>query len=204
MKKTIKLKESDLHRIIEQTINEMPSLDTLHAAKNASWDKVKRMQGKYGANDPGARRAYDQYKNIARGYDRQRSTEVGDDERRQMNRDNRNNMIDRGELGYVKGKGWRRANNESINHIVSESIRKALNEAEDGGWVVDSNEAREAYEFALENGFSKEELDSAIIEALSTDELAACLAYIFRMYDFRPWGDRQDAMESEDDEDYED
>ena len=60
MKKTIKLKESDLHRIIEQTINEMPSLDTLHAAKNASWNKVKRMQGKYGANNPGDKSAYDQ------------------------------------------------------------------------------------------------------------------------------------------------
>ena len=71
---------------------------------------------------------------------------------------------------------------------------------------TEAGEAQEAYEFAIDNGFSKEALDSAIVQTLSTDALAESLAYIFRMEDFKEWAKRQDArenaMDDEDDEDY--
>lgn len=143
MKRTIKLTESDLHRIIEQVINEMPSLDTLHAAKLASWNKTKKLGDKYGENDPRSRRAYDQYKNICNGYNDQHKKEVGDDDRRNLNRAARNKEIDNGDLKYVSGKGWRRNKNESLDRIVRESIKRALRESEDEfvphGYFADSN-----------------------------------------------------------------
>lgn len=86
---------------------------------------------------------------------------------------------------------------ESVKRIVKQ--RKKLNEAEDYGWVVESSEAREAYDFACEY-FGQENLNQDIVDALSTDELAACLAFIFRMNDFREWDERNDGDFEEDDE----
>ena len=120
----IRLSESDLHRIIEQVINEMPSLDTLHAAKHASWNKTKKLGDKYGEYDPRSRRAYDQYKNICKGYEDQEEKEVGNDGRRQLNRAARNKEIDNGDLKYVSGKGWRRDKNESLDRIVRDARRQ--------------------------------------------------------------------------------
>lgn len=135
--------ESRINRIIEQVINEMPSLDTLHAAKHASWNKTKKLGDKYGEYDPRSRRAYDQYKNICKGYEDQEEKEVGNDGRRQLNRAARNKEIDNGDLKYVSGKGWRRDKNESLDRIVRESIKRALRESEDEfvphGYFADSN-----------------------------------------------------------------
>lgn len=69
---------------------------------------------------------------------------------------------------------------------LTNMIREAVVEAVNGGWVVDDNEARDAYEFAA-NTLGKETIDSAIIRAMPDKTLAEILAYIFRMYDFREW-----------------
>lgn len=76
--------------------------------------------------------------------------------------------------------------------------RKPITAAESYGWVVEESEAWEAYEFACDY-LGKETVDAEIIQGLSTDELAESLAYMFRMYDFREWYNRNG-----EDEDYED
>lgn len=76
-----------------------------------------------------------------------------------------------------------------IHKIVKESVNKILSEAENGGWVVDSSEAEEAYNMAAEE-FGYEDLNSMIVRCLGTEALAQCLAYIFRQYDFRKWKSR--------------
>ena len=76
-----------------------------------------------------------------------------------------------------------------LKDIINESIKRVVTEAENGGWVVDSSEAQEAYDMAVEY-MGKETIDDAIIRCLTSDQLAECLAYIFRMYDFREWGER--------------
>ena len=76
-----------------------------------------------------------------------------------------------------------------LRGLVHEAVKNVLNEGESGGWIVDSSEAEEAYELAVEH-MGKETVDSAIVRALSSDALADCLAYIFRMYDFTEWRSR--------------
>lgn len=71
------------------------------------------------------------------------------------------------------------------------SSKRPIKSAVDGGWEVDSSEANDAYDFAMEY-FGEDELNRQIIQALGTDELAACLAYIFRMNDFREWDEYKD------------
>ena len=82
-----------------------------------------------------------------------------------------------------------------LRNIIQESVKKVLNEAINGGWEVETDEARDAYDFAVEK-MGKETIDNAIIMALSDDALAQCLAYIFRMYEFREW----DAYKAEQEE----
>lgn len=63
-----------------------------------------------------------------------------------------------------------------------------LKEAESYGWKVNDWQAKEAYEFAIESGYWDEEsLNADIVQAISDSELAACLAFIFRMNDFQEW-----------------
>lgn len=83
-----------------------------------------------------------------------------------------------------------------LRGMIREAVKNALNEGESGGWVVDSSEAEEAYNLAVER-MGKETIDSAIIRAMSSEALADCLAYIFRMYDFREWQSRFDNEEDE-------
>ena len=71
-------------------------------------------------------------------------------------------------------------------HIVENTVKKILKEAENGGWVVDSSEAQEAYNLAVQE-MGEDTINSAIIRVLSDETLAQCLAYIFRQYDFRQW-----------------
>jgi hypothetical protein len=75
-------------------------------------------------------------------------------------------------------------------------VRESLLEAENGGWVVDDSEAMEAYALAEEK-LGKEEIDTAIIRAMSTHQLAEILAYIFRMYDFREWDEYKSNKDSD-------
>ena len=86
---------------------------------------------------------------------------------------------------------------ESVKRIVKQ--RKKLNEADNYGWVVESSEAREAYDFACEY-FGQEKLNQDIVDAIGTDELAACLAFIFRMNDFREWENRSTNSVEDNDE----
>ena len=76
-----------------------------------------------------------------------------------------------------------------LKNIINESVKRIVAEAENGGWVVDSSEAQEAYDMAVEY-MGKETINDAIIRCLTSDQLAECLAYIFRMYDFREWSER--------------
>lgn len=69
-----------------------------------------------------------------------------------------------------------------------------LNEAESYGWVVEDYQAQEAYEFACDY-FGEDELNSQIVSCISNEELASCLAYIFRMNDFREW---EESLENQD------
>ncbi len=69
--------------------------------------------------------------------------------------------------------------------------KKSINEAEDYGWVVEDEDAQEAYEFACDY-FGKEKMADDIVATLTNSQLAASLAYIFRMNDFREWNKYQE------------
>ena len=75
---------------------------------------------------------------------------------------------------------------QDLRGIVENTIKKVLKEAESGGWVVDSSEAQEAYNLAVQE-MGEETINSAIVRCLGDETLAQCLAYIFRQYDFRQW-----------------
>lgn len=77
----------------------------------------------------------------------------------------------------------------NLRRIVKESVNKILKEAESFGWVVDSSEAQEAYNMAVEH-MGEEEINRAIVRSLGNETLAQCLAFIFRNYDFREWDNR--------------
>ena len=82
-----------------------------------------------------------------------------------------------------------RLTEQDLHRMVMESVDSILNEAENGGWVVDSSEAEEAYDLAAQE-FGNDKLNAAIVRCLGEDALAQCLAFIFRQYDFRQWKDR--------------
>ena len=86
------------------------------------------------------------------------------------------------------------------------SGRRPITAAESYGWEVPDDRAQEAYDFAIESGWWDEaSLNEDIVRAISSDELAACLAFIFRNNDFQPWDDHLNGVESEDeDEDFDD
>ena len=76
-----------------------------------------------------------------------------------------------------------------LHKMIRESVKKIISEAENGGWVVDTTEAQEAYELAVRE-LGEETINSAIVRSLGDETLAQCLAYIFRQYDFRQWQSR--------------
>lgn len=78
---------------------------------------------------------------------------------------------------------------KDLHNIVKESVKRIIKEAENGGWVVDSSEAQEAYNLAVQE-MGEETINSAIVRCLGDETLAQCLAYIFRQYDFREWQSR--------------
>lgn len=83
----------------------------------------------------------------------------------------------------------------------SAKSKRPIKAAESYGWVVDDWEAQEAYDFAIESGWWDEaSLNADIVKAISQEELAACLAFIFRNNDFQEWNERND---SDDDDEYE-
>lgn len=82
-----------------------------------------------------------------------------------------------------------RLTEKNLHNIVKESVNRIIKEAENGGWVVDSSEAQEAYNLAVQE-IGEEKVNSAIVRCLGDETLAQCLAYIFRQYDFREWQSR--------------
>ena len=78
------------------------------------------------------------------------------------------------------------------NEKPIENSKKPIKSAVDGGWVVDDYEADDAYNFAIEY-FGEDNLNNQIIRAMSNEELAACLAFIFRMNDFREWEEHKNS-----------
>ena len=82
-----------------------------------------------------------------------------------------------------------RLTESDLQKIVKESAEKIIKEAESGGWVVDTTEAQEAYNLAVQE-MGEETINSAIVRSLGDETLAQCLAYIFRQYDFREWHSR--------------
>lgn len=79
-------------------------------------------------------------------------------------------------------------NENELRRIITETLAEAVSY----GWEVGNNEVNEAYELGCEH-FGKDKLNSMIVETLSTDELAKSLAFIFRMYDFREWDERNNS-----------
>lgn len=71
-----------------------------------------------------------------------------------------------------------------------------VKEAESYGWIVDDNDATEAYDFAAQY-FGNEELNKKIVAAMGNEELAHCLAFIFRMNEFKEWYEYKDRKEDE-------
>lgn len=84
-----------------------------------------------------------------------------------------------------------RLTEQDLRRIVEESAKRIIKEAESGGWVVDSSEAQEAYDLAVQE-MGEETINSAIVRCLGDETLAQCLAYIFRQYDFKQWQSRYD------------
>lgn len=84
-----------------------------------------------------------------------------------------------------------RLTESELRNIVEESTKRIIKEAESGGWIVDSSEAQEAYNLAVQE-MGEETINSAIVRSLGDEALAQCLAYIFRQYDFREWESRFD------------
>lgn len=84
-----------------------------------------------------------------------------------------------------------RINRDQLRNIVSEAVKKYLNEAESYGWVVEDNEAELAYDFAAYE-LGNDELNKAIVRAMSDSTLAQILAHIFRMYDLKGWQQYRD------------
>lgn len=79
---------------------------------------------------------------------------------------------------------------------TEKTTKRPIKAAESYGWVVNDWEAREAYEFALDY---MPDLADQVVGCMSSEELAACLAFLFRMNDFREWEER-DSEEEEDEE----
>jgi len=76
-----------------------------------------------------------------------------------------------------------------LREIVRNVLKESVFEAENGGWTVDTTEAQEAYELAAQE-LGEDEINKAIVRCLGDAALAECLAYVFRMYDFRQWQSR--------------
>ena len=82
------------------------------------------------------------------------------------------------------------AQEKYLKNLISESVKRALKEAENGGWVVENNEVEKAMNMAIEH-FGEEYVNEAIVRTLTTDQIAESLAYLFRMWDFEEWNNRK-------------
>lgn len=92
----------------------------------------------------------------------------------------------------------RKKNNIKSNRKIN---RRPIKAAESYGWVVDDWRAQEAYDFAIDSGWWNEaDLNADIVRAISQEELAACLAFIFRNNDFQAWNEYSEGSDDEDED----
>ena len=107
MKRRIKLSESQLHRIIKESvkraINEI-SLDTIDSAGDAACEKYDKLGQQYGEADPRTKHALDQcykfkdyYKDEYDSSNLAKRARMKDNQQRRLN----------GTRRYINGKGWR-------------------------------------------------------------------------------------------------
>ena len=99
-------------------------------------------------------------------------------------------------MRHLKPSKSRRPISASKRRPMRKSNIKA---AESYGWVVEDWDAQEAYEFACDY-FGEEDLNAQIVKAISNDELAACLAFIFRMNEFSEWEEYKNGADEEDED----
>ena len=103
------------------------------------------------------------------------------------------------ELNSACNKRRFNSNRRSVNsrrqlRANSSRCRRGLNCADNYGWVVENSEASEAYDLACEY-YGADDINAAIVRCLSVDQLADCLAYLFRQYDFTEWQERKNGNE---------
>ena len=84
-------------------------------------------------------------------------------------------------------------NESTLMKVIAECTRKALNEANSYGWVVEDEEAEMAYDFFVEEMGGNEEADRAIVKTMGNHALADILAYLFRMYNLKGWEEYRDS-----------
>lgn len=84
-----------------------------------------------------------------------------------------------------------RLNESQLKQIVNECVKNVLMEANSYGWEVDDSEATLAYEYMAQE-IGNEDLNAAIIRAMSNSALADIMAYLLRMYDMRGWEEYRD------------
>ena len=109
------------------------------------------------------------------------------------------NMRSKGKKKSVKASNNTKKFKVSASTGKVQYTKKPVTAAESYGWVVESWDAQEAYEFACEY-FGKENLDDQIVTSMGNDELAESLAFIFRMNDFREWDEYKGNNDDDDDE----
>ena len=129
MKQTIRLTESDLHKIVKESVNKILneiSLDTIGSADSQAQEKYNNYRRKYGENDPRTQKVKKQQQMF--------SGKVADEyvkgnlSKRARILSNQEKSM-KGERTYVNGKGWRNDVNESIlkeGGIHSDNIPSAL------------------------------------------------------------------------------
>ena len=114
MKQTIRLTESDLHKIVKESVNKILneiSLDTIGSADSQAQEKYNNYRRKYGENDPRTQKVKKQQQMFSgkvadeyvKGNLSKRARILSNQEKRM-----------KGERTYVNGKGWRNDVNEGV------------------------------------------------------------------------------------------
>ena len=106
MKQRIRLTESDLHKIVKESVNMILNevfTDTIASARDSAKDKWSKLRSKYPFNNPRVERAYDQYDNFNKEYQqRYNSGNEAKKARMQKNLEDIRNGVRK----YKSGVGW--------------------------------------------------------------------------------------------------
>ena len=112
MKQTIRLTESDLHKIVKESVNRVLneiSLDTIDSANSQAIEKYNNYKRKYGENDPRTQKVKKQQQMFSGKFsDEYAKGNLSKGARMLSNQEKRM----KGERTYVNGKGWRNDVNE--------------------------------------------------------------------------------------------